>query len=102
MANYLNLDDVSLADVLTYYYQDSALSEDEKNLHNCLIESAIDANFNLDEKLLDFLNTAFGVNKDTLTLQEKHNLISTIFSATTSSVINNYISDGVIKTKSEV
>jgi len=48
------------------------------------------------------LNTAFGVNKGTLTVQEKHNLISTVFSATTSSVINNYISDNVIKTKSEV
>ena len=102
LANYLNLDDVSLAEVLAYYYQDSTLGESEENLHNCLIESAIDANFNLDENLLDFLNTAFGVNKDTLTVQEKHNLISTIFSATTSSVINNYISDSVIKTKDEV
>lgn len=103
LANYLNLDDVNLADVLAYYYKDSTLGEnEEENLHNCLIESAIDANFNLDKKLLDFLNTAFDVNKNTLTLQEKHNFISTIFSATTSSVINNYISDGVIKTKSEV
>ena len=66
-----------------------------------LINSSISQDA-VDSAIVDILETLFDKDKDSLSEEEKHNLITQVFSSNTSGAINNYVNSNTIVPKEDI